>query len=378
MKLHWPDLPHWLHLKKKNTASVPRGQRTNANPTLTRTARTRAALLGGLGGDSQTPSRIKTQPGMTTPSSGQSHEPARGVLHNITGTATNPGNLRFYEFIPANLKPNAPLVVLLHGCQQNARVFLKGSGWETLAREHGFALLLGEQRMGNNPTRCFNWFQPGDTSTDGGEAHSIHAMTVHMIDAHELDPAKSFITGLSAGGAMTAAMLASFPQSYRAGAVLSGLPFGAATSMTQAFSAMMNPTDRPASYWADLVRDASPNSGPGHSATTNWPRMTIWHGAKDRTVAKGNAAALERQWCALHGADPNAAEEITLPGLIHRKCLGASGETVVESILVSGMDHGVAIDADGKNGQAVGEAGPFFLDIGLSSTLLIARSWDLV
>ena len=65
--------------------------------------------------------------------------------------------------------------------------------------------LLPEQQRGNNPNLCFNWFSREDTARDKGEAASIAAMISAMVAKHALDPARVFITGLSAGGASMAA-----------------------------------------------------------------------------------------------------------------------------------------------------------------------------
>src|SRR5436305_1437645 len=82
---------------------------------------------------------------------------ASTALAEISGFGPNPGNLRMLAHIPAGLPRSSPLVVLLHGCTQTARSYATGTGWTTLADRYGFALLLPEQRTGNNPNACFNW-----------------------------------------------------------------------------------------------------------------------------------------------------------------------------------------------------------------------------
>src|SRR5689334_23050100 len=181
------------------------------------------------------------------------------------------------EFVPEDLPAGAPLVVALHGCTQTAGGYDRGTGWSTLAAREGFALLLPEQRQGNNANRCFNWFEPGDTRRDQGEAASIRQMVAHMVERHRLDPQRVFVTGLSAGGAMASVMLATYPEVFAAGAILAGLPYGAAHSMPEAFEAMTTGRPRPARDWAEAVRRASPHRGP-------WPRVSVWQGEADTTV----------------------------------------------------------------------------------------------
>src|SRR4051812_38332359 len=137
----------------------------------------------------------------------------------------NPGCLRMYTYVPDPL-PSAPaLVVVLHGCLQTAAEYDLGAGWSTLADRFRFALLFPEQQRGNNPRGCFNWFQRSDSERDQGEAHSIRHMVEHMIQTHSIDRRRVFVTGLSAGGAMTLVMLAAYPEVFAGGAVIAGVPY---------------------------------------------------------------------------------------------------------------------------------------------------------
>ena len=97
----------------------------------------------------------------------------RSPLVETTGFGTNPGNLRMFSFTPESLQSSPALVVVLHGCGQNAAGYDLGAGWSTLAKHYGFALLLPEQQPSNNANRCFNWFNPQDGKCGSGEASSI-------------------------------------------------------------------------------------------------------------------------------------------------------------------------------------------------------------
>jgi poly(hydroxyalkanoate) depolymerase family esterase len=137
-------------------------------------------------------------------------------------------------------------VVVLHGSTQSAANYDVGAGWSTLADRHGFALLMPEQTRKNNLNGSFSWFQRNDTQCGKGEAHSIVQMVEQIVRDHDIDRNRIFVTGLSAGGAMTLAMLASYPDVFAAGAVIAGLPYGGAT----------NYLGRPASAYG--VRTMSP------------------------------------------------------------------------------------------------------------------------
>jgi poly(hydroxyalkanoate) depolymerase family esterase len=107
---------------------------------------------------------------------------------------------------------------VLHGCTQTAAGYDHHSGWSKLADDAGFALLFPEQQRANNPNLCFNWFLPQNTTRDSGEALSIRQMIETMVVASDLDRTRIFVNGLSAGGTMAAAMLATYPGGVRSDA----------------------------------------------------------------------------------------------------------------------------------------------------------------
>jgi poly(hydroxyalkanoate) depolymerase family esterase len=292
-----------------------------------------------------------------------------GLLTLTENFGLNPGQLKMLSFIPERLKPRAPLVVLLHGCGQSAREFADGAGWRTLAARHGFALLCPQQSARNNANRCFNWFQPKDTQRGQGEAESIREMVIHALADRRLDPSRVYIAGLSAGGAMTSVMLAVYPELFAAGAVLAGLPYGAASGMAEGFMAMMQGRIQPPQNWGDLVRAASP-------APAAWPRVSVWQGESDHTVNPVNADQIAGQWTNLHGL-PRTPTTVETTGRLRRATwsLGA-GAPLVELNTLAGLGHGVPLAAEGPDG--LGEAGPFRLEAGVSSTREIARFFGVL
>lgn len=291
-------------------------------------------------------------------------------LTDLLLPGANPGALRARTYVPPGLDPGAPLVVVLHGCTQNAAGYDHGTGWSTLADRAGFALLFPEQTRANNPNLCFNWFVPGDIGRIGGEAESIAAMVEAMLAAHDLDRGRVFVTGLSAGGAMAAVMLATYPELFRGGAVIGGLPYGCASTIPEALAQMRERHGGDEDALAIAVRRAANGyEGP-------WPTLSLWHGSADATVAVSNMGRLGRQWRHLHGIEDAAPDIVTRSGWEHSVWRGEAGRSLVEEWRIAGMGHGVPIAPDGPD--HLGASGPYMLDVGLSSTALIAGSWGLV
>nr|WP_310524552.1 PHB depolymerase family esterase [Polymorphobacter sp.] len=290
----------------------------------------------------------------------------RNHLPELTGFGTNPGALNARSFIPADLASGAPLVVILHGCTQTAADYDHGAGWSTLAAEQGFALLFPEQARANNANLCFNWFAAEDIRRGHGEVESIRQMIDTMAIRHGLDRGRIFITGLSAGGAMALAMLATHPELFAAGAIIAGVPYATAHSVPEAFDRMRGQGLPKPVKLESLLRTAAP-------IPACWPRLSVWQGTADTTVVPANADAIIAGWTALHGNLTARTE--SLHGQPHRLWRNTAGHDVVESITISGMAHGTPIAAHGP--EACGTPGPFMLDVGISSTRRIAAFWGI-
>ncbi len=270
---------------------------------------------------------------------------SRAGLTEIADFGSNPGALRMLVHLPEGLPPSAPLVVVLHGCTQSAAAFDRATGWSDLASQFGLRLaVVPGQRRANNPKRCFNWFTAGDTRRDAGEALSIRQMVDRMVAGSALDPGRVYVEGLSAGGAMAAAVLAAYPELFAGGAVIGGVPYGAATNARQARPAMAGRLDRrPAGGWGDAVRAASPHRGP-------WPRVSIWHGDADPSVHPVNAERLAEQWTKLHGLASKPMLDERDGAHLRRIWCGPDGEALVESHTIAGMAHGAPIRAGAGSG----------------------------
>jgi len=285
---------------------------------------------------------------------------AAATLTQVTGFGSNPGALRMYSHVPDGLPAGRPLIVALHGCTQSAADYYAHSGWPKYADAYSAALVLPEQTSANNALSCFNWFAAGDIRRGQGEALSIKQMVDFAVARYGSDPRRVYVTGLSAGGAMTAVMLAAYPDLFAGGAMIAGLPYDCGTiCQYQAQS-------RTPAQWGDLVRAANPGyAGP-------WPRVAIWHGTGDTTVVPANATELRDQWTNVHGAGQTPESRTSLPG-------GTTSETyaggAVELNLVSGMAHGTPVDPGGAADQC-GSTGSYYLDT-VCSSYHIARFWGL-
>lgn len=301
------------------------------------------------------------------PGTSSGSKPQGAVLQPLAAFGDNLGALRALLHVPTGLPAGAPLVVVLHGCTQTAEAYDRGSGWSALADRFGFAVLYAEQQRANNPNVCFNWFSPADIRRGGGETESIRQMIAAAIERHGIDRLRVFVTGLSAGGAMTSVMLATHPELFAGGAIIAGLPYGTAAGVPQALERMRG-HGHDCAMLSQRVLAASPHRGP-------WPAVSVWHGTADSTVSAVNGAMIVDQWRGVHGVgEPDVVERIGAH--LHRAWHDGSGRLVVEEFTIAGLGHGVPLAAAGD--EACGTPGPHMLEAGISSTYRIAASWGIV
>lgn len=312
-----------------------------------------AALLAGCG----------VEPGAAAPGTAAGNTGSTSEDLELTAFGSNPGGLKVYAHVPPAMPPQAPLVVALHGCTQSAAEYAK-AGWDALADQHKFYVLYPEVQTGQ---RCFGWYDPVHSTRGRGEAASIAQAVAAMQSRYGIDSTRVYVTGLSAGAAMTAVMLATYPDVFEAGAAIAGLPFRCASSITEAYGCMQG-RDESGRAQADRVRAAFP----GYQGAR--PRLSIWQGDADWTVRPQNARELLEQWADLSGVDlaPDATRALGIA--TQEEYRDAAGTTRVELWSLKGMGHGTPV----APAQGCGTAGAYILDVGVCSSGEIARFFGLL
>ena len=299
-------------------------------------------------------------------------------ITQITSFGTNPGALNMYDYVPTGLTGKIPLVVALHGCTENATSYAQQSGWNKLALLHGFCMAYAEQTSINNSSDCFNWFDTTQIERNKGEALSIIQMVSYMKAHYNIDTTRIYVTGLSAGGAMTAVMMAVYPDVFKAGAVMAGIPYWAATNSTTALYVMdgfVVNKFTPA-QWAQLVR----KQFPGY--TGSYPRLAVFQGTADAVVDTDNTTQLIDQWTELNHAHQsidstyssfqgNANVQQTIYN-------DSSKNPAVYHYKITGMGHAIAVDTGSCPRQGGATATYSVEEKGFHSTYWAAQFFGLI
>lgn len=210
----------------------------------------------------------------------------------------------------ASKRSRLPLVVMLHGCRQDAQSFAQGTRMNQLADEFRFAVLYPEQSQGANPLRCWNWFNASALS-GGGDAGLIVHTIESVANRSSIDRSRLYVVGLSAGGSMARILAVTHSHLFAACATHSGLMYRAASSAMQALAAMRSGSPHSPSEVAIKTLRAS------RQATRFVPSLVV-HGSADEVVNVVNAQQIVVQAKALAeaaGSKPLiASDEIRITG----------------------------------------------------------------
>lgn len=289
--------------------------------------------------------------------------------HVVRGEHPEPAGARAWRlWVPRGhdrTKP-APLLVMLHGCTQDPDDIARGTRLDAHADSLGLLMLYPAQSARANPKQCWNWYDPAHQRRDAGEPAAIAALTRQVQAAYGADPARTWIAGISAGGATALVSAAAYPELYAAVAVHSAIPWGAATNVVEALGAMARGAESvPAA--AERITGVALASAMGTRARP-MPAIVL-HGADDKVVHASNGDVLVRQladaWVQL---SPNAryASPVTTEE-------SHGGRTVTRTLAVGGNVEGWRIAGLGHAWSGGDPAGTYTDAAGPDATAVMLR-----
>ncbi|RFO97579.1 phospholipase [Rhodoferax lacus] len=214
--------------------------------------------------------------------------PARKNPVLVSGIA---GGLRYRLFVPADMRrgERLPLMVMLHGCTQDAQALATSTRMNQLATRERFVVLYPEQDRLSNLQGCWNWFQT-NTGKAQLEADAIVLAIDHICRTQAIDPERIALAGLSAGAGMAALVATRHPQRLRAVAMHSGIAPGLAHSTASALGAMRG------------LHIAEPLAA--LAADQHLPALLVIQGGSDPIVAPVNGAKAAQLWATHEDATP--------------------------------------------------------------------------
>jgi poly(hydroxyalkanoate) depolymerase family esterase len=210
----------------------------------------------------------------------------------IAGLAVGATGMRRYRlYRPPDVRfgERLPLMVMLHGCGQDAKSFAESTRMNRIAARERFMVLYPEQDRLANAQGCWNWFD-----TRSGRAYAEAELIMRAVDQvcllYLADRTRIAVAGLSAGASMAALLVTRHPARFRAVMMHSGIPPGTAHSPLSAVGAMHG------------HRPARPLPATPVAMAAVWPPLLVVHGVSDRVVSSSNGQAAARVWAGAAGA----------------------------------------------------------------------------
>lgn len=212
------------------------------------------------------------------------------------------GDRRYRLFVPSD--PGAPLLVMLHGCTQDAEDFAAGTRMDAVAREKGLMVLYPEQSATDHPQACWRWFDPDHQRREAGEPALLAGMVREMVEEHGADADRVFVAGISAGGGMALTLAVTHPELFAGVAVHSGVPYAASPPSTPV-EVMAGGGPDVGGLVRRLRRALGTRGGP--------PPLILFHGSDDEVVRVANARRIAASWAVARssdgGPDPDGRDE---------------------------------------------------------------------
>ncbi len=275
------------------------------------------------------------------------HKPGTWVA-GVGQTAS--GHRKFKLWIPAAREKAvpAPLIVMLHGCTQSGDDLAALSDMNRIADREGFLVAYPEQSRRANLLRCWNWFEPRHQERDRGEPAILAAIVAEVKSAYEIDSARVYVIGVSAGAAMAVILGATYPDLFAGIGVSAGVQFKAAHNLSTAWAVVRHGGPDPAMQ--GLLAFQAMNAGLQEARRFRMP-VIAFQGTDDHRVPLVNARQLIAQWMRTnqylaerYGNRKELTEEIaqgTVRGghNYERQCYREGGRLLMEKWTVEGLGH---------------------------------------
>jgi poly(hydroxyalkanoate) depolymerase family esterase len=253
-----------------------------------------------------------------------------------------------YIYVPDKPATKPPILVVSHFCGGSASAVFdqaRTGGIVKAADMYGFIMVVPQTTNNASSAKCWDVGSTKSLTHDGGgDTQAVAQMVKYTINKYGANPDRVYATGDSSGGMMTQALLAVYPDVFKAGSSFAGV---AAGCWSAGWSAASNwggtcaggNYSQTAQQWGDKVRAMYPGYS-GHR-----PRVQLFHGDADVTINYKNLAEGIKEWTNVLGLPtaPTSTEmNLTLGShkATRQRWQNSCPYVTLEAIVSIGGDHG--------------------------------------
>ncbi len=259
-----------------------------------------------------------------------------------------PSYISMFIYVPDHVASDPPILVVGHFCGGSAsQVFgqAQGGGLVAAADRYGFIMIFPQTTNPATSAKCWDVGSKQSLTHDGGgDTQAIAQMVKYTVSTYKANANRVYATGDSSGAMLTQALLAVYPDVFKAGASFAGVPAGC-------WSAGWTPASNwggtcatgndimTAPQWGDLVRGMDP------SYTGHRPRVQLFHGDADALINYKNLGEAIKEWTNVLGLATNPTSTTT--GLTlgthqatRQQWKNSCGYVVLDAFTSLGGDHG--------------------------------------
>ncbi len=262
-------------------------------------------------------------------------------------TSGTPSYIEMYIYVPDQKASKPPVLVAAHSCGSTASGYYSGlPGIKAGADKNGYIIIYPD-----NPGRnCWDSGSDKSLTHDGGsDTLAIVQMVKYVLTKYGADPARVYAMGGSSGAMMTQALMAVYPDIFRAGAARAGVPAGCwhegyRDSDQWSDSCAAGSVNKTAAQWADLVHAMYPGY------TGHRPRLQIFHGTSDETIKYPNFNEAIEEWTTVLGLSTTATStdsvKTSISSYDRKIWKNSCGSTVFEAWSAPGGTHSMKYEED--------------------------------
>ncbi|MBN2194751.1 MAG: PHB depolymerase family esterase [Polyangiaceae bacterium] len=269
------------------------------------------------------------------------------VDRSTWGASGVPSYVTMYIYAPDKRIENPPIVVACHSCGTAVSGYINSiSGIVSGADRYGFILILPEA-TGRN---CWDVGSSQSLTHDGGgDTQAIAQMVKYALTQYGGDPDRVYAMGGSSGAMMTQALMAVYPDVFRAGSARAGVPAGCWADGYDSGQQWSNNcaggrTTKTDQQWGDLVRGMYRDyDGPR-------PRIQLFHGTADTTINYNNMGEAIKEWTNVLGlgTSPTSTDSHTTANSTYARQFWENdcGYTVFETWAGQNGSHSMPYEQD--------------------------------